>query len=89
MIKFLKCASLCEKENADSNLERFIVNLNENFGERSCVCHPNDEWHIAVDLLKNCTYDFHTTGKGNPKNPLCQFWSNLYEHEISKMPSNL
>ncbi len=82
MIKFLKCASLCEEENSDLRLSNFINDLNNEFGNLNCSCHPFATWNIAVDLLKNCKYDFHTVGKGVPKNPKCNFWNRLYENHI-------
>lgn len=85
MIKFLKCASLCEEENSDLKLTNFINDLNNEFGNLSCSCHPSATWNIAVDLLRNCKYDFHTVGnveKIVTENPKCNFWNRLYENQI-------
>ena len=82
MLNFLKCASLCEKENSDDELTNFIKELNDELGNLSCYCHPNATWNIAVDLLKNCTYKFHSVGKGVAENPKCNFWNSIYENQI-------
>ena len=77
-----KCASLCPEESSDLRLTNFINDLNNEFGNLNCGCHPTATWNIAVDLLENCKYNFHNVGKHVPENPKCNFWNRLYETQI-------
>ncbi len=79
MIFFKDCSHLCYEDGADEKFMNFVTALNEHFGERSCACHPDVTWEVAVDLLANCKYDFHTN---DGENPNCKFWERLLENEV-------
>ena len=79
MVQFLKCATLCNEENSEDNLDNLIKELNEKFGDKSCACHPDKVWKIGVDVMEDCKYHFHDTWE---KNPPCTFDDRLIKNEI-------
>ena len=52
MITFLECEQTCDKENAASILKNKVAELQELHGEKSCECHPDYDWKVAIDLTK-------------------------------------
>ena len=86
MITFSKCSELCQDENAVNNLEEKIKELEVKYGDRSCNCHPEYEWKIAVDILADCTYNVHQVNDKIDRP--CEFDKTIMRKEIIPFLSN-
>jgi hypothetical protein len=80
MITFLECMKYDDDENVAIKLKNEVRELQTKYGNRSCSCHPNYKWEIAVDILEEDVYDIHTTGDAL-KMP-CDLVKNMIEKEI-------
>jgi|GEM_PF-2772659 len=82
MVSFHACENrYTAVENSQELLDEVVQKLNDRFKKSHCSIHPEVNWHIGVDLLKDGKFKFHNTtyvcNQGR-----CTFGIDLVQNEI-------
>ena len=78
MIKFVKCKTDEEDLELTQALENKIIELDEIYGSKSCNCHPEFKWEIAVDIYEHKKFEVHYVARIKKIKP-CDFDNSIIE----------
>lgn len=80
MIQFYSSLDLSDQPEIKGIIYSKVKDLQLQFGDRSCACHPNYQWAVGVEFSGNNTYIVHEVITDTAKP--CNFLQDILAAEI-------